>query len=56
MGHGGGPGAAGSRARAARRALGAFKIGDEKFYRRLDHWLRRYPDVEVEVASTRFER
>jgi nucleotide-binding universal stress UspA family protein len=30
-----------------------FKIGDEKFYRRLDHWLRRYPDVEVEVASTR---
>jgi nucleotide-binding universal stress UspA family protein len=30
-----------------------FRIGDEKFYRRLDHWLRRYPDVEVEVASTR---
>ncbi len=30
-----------------------FKIGDEKFYRRLDDWLRRYPDVEVEVASTR---
>jgi nucleotide-binding universal stress UspA family protein len=30
-----------------------FKIGDEEFYRRIDHWLRRYPDVEVEVASTR---
>jgi nucleotide-binding universal stress UspA family protein len=30
-----------------------FEIGDEHFYRRLDHWLRRYPDVEVEVASTR---
>lgn len=30
-----------------------FKIGDEKFYRRIDHSLRRYPDVEVEVASTR---
>jgi nucleotide-binding universal stress UspA family protein len=30
-----------------------FEIGDEQFYRRLDHWLRRYPDVEVEVASTR---
>ncbi len=34
-----------------RRAL--FKIDDEKFYQRLDRWLRRYPDVEVEVASTR---
>jgi nucleotide-binding universal stress UspA family protein len=30
-----------------------FDTGDEQFYRRLDHWLRRYPDVEVEVASTR---
>lgn len=29
------------------------KICDERFYRRLDHWLQRYPDVEVEVASTR---
>jgi len=34
-----------------RRAL--FKTGDEKFYRRLDHWLRLYPEVEVEVATTR---
>jgi nucleotide-binding universal stress UspA family protein len=30
-----------------------FEIGDEQFYRRLDHWLRRYPDVQVEVACTR---
>ncbi len=30
-----------------------FQIGDEQFYRRLDHWLREYPDVEVEVARTR---
>jgi nucleotide-binding universal stress UspA family protein len=29
------------------------KIGDEGFYRRLDEWLRRYPDIEVEVTSTR---
>ncbi|HME80388.1 MAG TPA: universal stress protein [Mycobacterium sp.] len=29
------------------------KSGDERFYRRLDGWLRRYPDVEVEVAITR---
>jgi nucleotide-binding universal stress UspA family protein len=29
------------------------KIGDERLYRRLDDWLRRYPDVEVEVATTR---
>jgi nucleotide-binding universal stress UspA family protein len=29
------------------------KYGDERFYRRLDGWLRRYPDVEVEVATTR---
>lgn len=29
------------------------KAGDERFYRRLDAWLRRYPDVEVEVATTR---
>jgi nucleotide-binding universal stress UspA family protein len=30
-----------------------FDTGDEQFDRRLDHWLRRYPGVEVEVASTR---
>jgi nucleotide-binding universal stress UspA family protein len=29
------------------------KDGDERFYRRLDGWLRRYPDVQVEVATTR---
>jgi len=29
------------------------KAGDERFYRRLDGWLRRYPDVEVEFATTR---
>lgn len=29
------------------------KAGDEQFYRRLDGWLRRYPEVEVEVATTR---
>lgn len=29
------------------------EIDNEKFYRHLDHWLRRYRDVEVEVASTR---
>ena len=32
---------------------GHFEIGDEQFYRRLDAWLRRYPDITVEVASTR---
>jgi Universal stress protein family len=32
---------------------GHFEIGDERFYRRLDAWSRRYPDVEVEVAATR---
>jgi nucleotide-binding universal stress UspA family protein len=30
-----------------------FEIGYEGLYRRLDHWLRRYPDVRVEVAATR---
>ncbi|UQX10306.1 universal stress protein [Candidatus Mycobacterium methanotrophicum] len=30
-----------------------FEIDNEKFHRRIDHWLRRYPDVEVEVVSTR---
>jgi nucleotide-binding universal stress UspA family protein len=30
-----------------------FLSGEEKFYRRIDHWLRRYPEVEVEVATTR---
>ena len=32
---------------------GHFEIGDERFCRRLDAWLRRYPDVEVEVGATR---
>ncbi|MBV8292722.1 MAG: universal stress protein [Mycobacterium sp.] len=35
------------------RRWGHFEIGDERFCRRLDGWLRRYPDVEVEVAATR---
>jgi len=30
-----------------------FEVDNEKLYRHLDHWLRCYPDVEVEVASTR---
>jgi nucleotide-binding universal stress UspA family protein len=30
-----------------------FEIADERFFRRLDHWLQRYPDVQAEVASTR---
>ncbi|MBO0880503.1 MAG: universal stress protein [Mycobacterium sp.] len=30
-----------------------FEIGYEGFYRRLDDLLRRYPDVQVEVATTR---
>ena len=30
------------------------KAGDERFYRRLDGWLQRYPDVEVEFTTTRF--
>jgi nucleotide-binding universal stress UspA family protein len=30
-----------------------FEIGHERLYRRLDDWLRRYPDVQVEVATTR---
>lgn len=30
-----------------------FEIGYEGLYRRLDAWLRRYPDVAVEVAATR---
>ena len=34
-----------------RRAL--FGKSRERFYRRLDGWLRRYPDVQVEVATTR---
>lgn len=29
-----------------------FEIGYEGLYRRLDHCLRRYPDVQVEVAAT----
>jgi hypothetical protein len=32
---------------------GHFEIGDERFYRHLNAWLRRYPDVRVEVATTR---
>jgi len=31
-----------------------FENRHERLYRRLDHWLRRYPDVQVEVATTRF--
>jgi len=30
-----------------------FDMDDERFYDRLDHWLHRYPDVKVEVATTR---
>jgi nucleotide-binding universal stress UspA family protein len=30
-----------------------FENRHEGFYRRLDDWLRRYPDVQVEVATTR---
>jgi nucleotide-binding universal stress UspA family protein len=30
-----------------------FDHSHEGFYRRLDDWLRRYPDVQVEVATTR---
>lgn len=30
-----------------------FENSHERFYRRLDDWLRRYPDVQVEVATTR---
>lgn len=29
-----------------------FETGYEAFYRRLDAWLRKYPDVQVEVAVT----
>jgi nucleotide-binding universal stress UspA family protein len=32
---------------------GHFEIGDERSYRHLNAWLRRYPDVRVEVATTR---
>jgi len=35
------------------RCWGHFEIGDKQFCQRLDAWLRRYPDVEVEVAATR---
>ena len=30
-----------------------FENSHEEFYRRLDGWLRRYPDVQVEIATTR---
>ena len=30
-----------------------FENSHDRFYRRLDGWLRRYPDVQVEVATTR---
>ena len=30
-----------------------FDIDYERFDRKLDHWLQRYPDVTVEVATTR---
>ena len=29
------------------------KLAEEQFYWRLDGWLRRYPDVQVEIATTR---
>jgi nucleotide-binding universal stress UspA family protein len=35
------------------RRWGHFEIGDERFCRHLDAWLRRYPDIQVEVAATR---
>jgi nucleotide-binding universal stress UspA family protein len=35
------------------RSRRLFGSDDEQFYRRLDHWSRRYPDVEVEVPCTR---
>jgi nucleotide-binding universal stress UspA family protein len=35
------------------RSWGHFDLGDELFRRRLRHWSRRYPDVGVEVATTR---
>ena len=30
-----------------------FENSHEEFYQRLDGWLRRYPDVQVEIATTR---
>ena len=30
-----------------------FENSHEEFYRRLDDWLGRYPDVQVEIATTR---
>ena len=30
-----------------------FDIDYERFYQHLDHWLQRYPDVKVEIATTR---
>ncbi|MGA9613254.1 MAG: universal stress protein [Mycobacterium sp.] len=30
-----------------------FENSHEEFYRRLDNWLGRYPDVQVEIATTR---
>ncbi|UMB71845.1 universal stress protein [Mycobacterium paraterrae] len=30
-----------------------FDTNNDRFYDHLDHWLRRYPDVTVEVATTR---
>lgn len=35
------------------RGRAFFELGYEHLYRRLDRWLRRYPDVQVEVAATR---
>jgi nucleotide-binding universal stress UspA family protein len=32
---------------------GHFEISDKRFCQRVDAWLRRYPDVEVEIATTR---
>jgi nucleotide-binding universal stress UspA family protein len=35
------------------RCWGHFEISDKQFCQRLHAWLRRYPDIEVEVAATR---
>jgi nucleotide-binding universal stress UspA family protein len=32
--------------------LARFEVGGERFYRRVDHWSRRHPDVQIEVATT----
>lgn len=37
----------------ASRPWPLFDSDDERFDQRLDHWLQRYPDVSVEIATTR---